>query len=301
MNRSRILRLVRFTYLAGLGVAAVLAFINRRDEVRALVGGTRPGWLVLSLALSFGMLLISSLFWATAIQSLSGSVKFAVVLRSTCRSVAARYLPGSVWYAVGRAALLRREGVSSSSLGAVAVLEVVMSLGTALAVGAGILGATGALPGGMSWVLPSVIALAVVASPPVVSRVVGRFTGKDADSVALRWVDYGRLLVVMLLFWLWSAGAFAVYLRAFPANDAFDTMIVIGGFLLSWGVGFLAFIAPQGAGVFELTLASILVSQGVPEVALVIGGYRVVTMIRDVIATGFVETAGRDKAVGARL
>lgn len=300
MNRTRVLRLVRVAYLAALGVAAVLAFFNRRDQVRALVDGTRAGWLVLSLALSFGMLVISSLFWTTAIRSLSGSVDFAVVLRSTCRSVAARYLPGSVWYAVGRAALLRREGVSPSSLGAVAVLEVVMSLATALAVGAGILGSTGSLPGGMSWVLPAVIALAVVVSPPVVSRVVGRFTGADGDSLALRWSGYGRLLVIMLIFWLWSAGAFAVYLRAFPANDAFDTVIVVGGFLLSWGVGFLAFIAPQGAGVFELTLASILVSQGVPEVALVIGGYRVVTMIRDVIATAYVEVAGRGRAAPVR-
>lgn len=289
MTRRRVLGLVRVLYLAVLGVLAVRAVVQRRAEIADLIQGTRPAMLAACLTLSFVMLAIASLYWRVALGLLGSPIGYSNVLVATGRSVLARYIPGSVWYAVGRVGLLQRDGVPAARLATTAVLEVLMSLATALALGAGLLALAGEMPGGSGWVVPTVVAFIALTSPPIVRAIVRRLPGLRPDELTMGWPGYGILLGIMTLFWLWSAGVFMLYVRAFPANDEFGITVVGGGFLLAWGIGFLAFVAPQGVGVFELTLASILVSQGVAEVAVVVAGYRVVILIRDVIATGISE------------
>ena len=104
----------------------------------------------------------------------------------------------------------------------------------------------------------------------------------------------------MAAFWLWSALTFTIYLRAFPVADAYSTVDVIGGFLFAWGVGFLALVAPQGIGVFEVTLAALLGSDDLTTTAFMIGGYRLVILVRDAIAAiGSEVTATRGDAAAS--
>jgi hypothetical protein len=289
VTRKRVLGLVRVAYLVALGLVALRAVVQRRTEIAELIQGTRPAMLAASLVLSFAMLAITSLFWRVALGLLGSPTRYEDVLVATGRSVLARYIPGSVWYAVGRAALLQRDGVPAARLATTAVLEVLMSLATVLALGASLLAVAGEMPGGSGWVVPTVLAFIALTSPPIMRAIIRRLPGHQPDQLIMGWSGYGSLLGIMMVFWLWSAGVFMLYVRAFPANDEFGMTIVGGGFLLAWGIGFLAFVAPQGVGIFEVTLASILVSQGVAEVAVVIAGYRVVILVRDVVATGVSE------------
>ena len=64
---------------------------------------------------------------------------------------------------------------------------------------------------------------------------------------------------------------------------------MVGGFLLTWGIGFLAPFAPQGIGVFELTMATVLQAGGMARTLVVLGGYRLVLLARDFIATSTAE------------
>ena len=59
---------------------------------------------------------------------------------------------------------------------------------------------------------------------------------------------------------------------------------MIGGFLLTWGAGFLAPFAPQGIGVFEVSMAAVLSAESAAGTAVVLGGYRLVLLARDLIA-----------------
>lgn len=289
MNRKRLVALARYCYLIVLAAFVVRAISTRRSEIVDLLEGTRVLVLLGVLLLSFAMLGIASLFWRTALKLMGYHTPYVRVLMATARSVMARYIPGSIWYAVGRVALLQRSGIPTLPLTITAALEVLLSLAIALAGGSAVLAAIGDLPGGLTWVALAVPTLVFVTSPPVVRRLVRRLSGPQADRLALSWGGYGWLLAIMGGFWLWSAAVFTLYLRAFPANDALGTAQVVGGFLLAWGVGFLAFIAPQGVGIFELTLATLLVSQGVAEVAVVIGGYRIIVLLRDAIAATIAE------------
>lgn len=105
----------------------------------------------------------------------------------------------------------------------------------------------------------------------------------------LTWSGYLRLMGVTLGFWAWSAMTFLFYARAFPADDRFGTIVVAGAFLLTWGLSFLAPFAPQGIGVFEVSLALVLGVEGVAGMAVVWGGYRIIIGARDIMAAGLAE------------
>jgi hypothetical protein len=293
-ERRALLRLLRIAYL--IGGAALLAWMitRRREAIGDLLVNTRLIWLAAALVMSFGMLALAAQIWQRMLAAQGEQVSFAPVLHATARAVLARYIPGSIWFAVGRASLLSRLGIGAGALTVTAATEIVLSIATTLAGGALLLGLLGALPGGGLWSLGASLALIGVASPAVAGRLTGWVARSRRVAVpAISWSDYLEVVIATLAFWVWSALTFAVYLRAFPLADDIETLMVLGGFLFAWGIGFLAFVAPQGLGVFELTLATILVSQGVPETAIVIGGYRVVILIRDAIAATAAEASAR--------
>ncbi len=260
---------------------------RRRDELGALLADARPGFLLVALALGLGNLGINAVMWRTALHALDQPTSFGTVMSATARSVPARYVPGSVWFAVGRAALLRKDGVSTRAVTTVAVLESALSLVVAVGFGAVLLLANGRGPDA-GWVIGvACVGLAAAASPPVVNRllaVVARRRGGDAPH--LSWRSHLELLGVLVGFWIWSATTFVVYLLAFPGVRVGAPAEVAGSFMLAWGVGFLAPFAPQGAGVFEVTVAALLTGGGVAAVAVVVGGFRALMAVRDALAFG---------------
>lgn len=286
MNR-RLLQTARWIYVAALVAVVVWLVWSRRDDLARLVAGARPGLLVLALLLGLGQLGVNAGFWTSALDALGERQRWPTVLAATARSVPARYLPGSVWYALGRAALLHRAGASKRAVGAVAVLESALSIVVVLTLGAALLLIAGRVPAAGWQVVIACVVLALVASPPVVNallRLVARRRGGAA--AALSWRRHLRLLGWMALFWAYSATTFSVYLAAFPGVAIAAPIEVAGSFMLAWGIGFLAVFAPQGAGVFEVTVAALLTDEAVAGVAVIVGGYRALMAVRDALAFG---------------
>ncbi|MGH3442667.1 MAG: lysylphosphatidylglycerol synthase domain-containing protein, partial [Nitriliruptorales bacterium] len=163
-------RVARLVYLAVL--AAILAWLvwANRSDLSALLATARPAWLLLALALALGQLLPSVGLWTLALRDLGHPVPVRSVLLATARSVPTRYLPGSVWYALGRAALLRQsQGVAGRSLAAVAALESALGFVVAIALGTAALAAVGRFPGQGFLLAVWFAVLAVLASPPAVN------------------------------------------------------------------------------------------------------------------------------------
>ena len=294
MTRLRpLLRVLRIGYLVGLTALIVWVVRSEWSEVVELLDGARPLLLVASLVASFGLIVAGAWFWVVSLRTQGYSAPRPEVLKkatvATSRSLLARYVPGSVWFAVGRVGLLRAAGLPLGPLSATAVLEMATSLTVVLICGLVVLGLSGGVPGGATWMVLLALALIVATSPTVGGRVVAWLAARRGIEFALTWRGYLKLLGVNLLFWGWSAGTFLLYLRAFPATDSYRTILVIGGFLLTWGIGFLAPFAPQGIGVFEVAMATVLRAEGVVGTAVVLGGYRLVLLARDLIATSAAE------------
>ena len=298
---GRMLKFLRIAYLAGLAV--LIGWVGRSEwnEVTDLLDGARPGLIIASLAASFVLIVIGAWFWTVSLRIQGAGLDeprlLATATLATARSTLARYVPGSVWFAVGRVGLLRNAGLPVGPLSATAVLEMATSLTVVLMSGLFVLGLSGGIPGGAIWMVFVAGALIIATAPGGGGRLMAWLAAKRGIEFDLDWRGYLRLIGVNMVFWGWSAATFLLYLRAFPAADEFRTLLVVGGFLLTWGIGFLAPFAPQGIGVFELTMATVLQANGRTGTAVVLGGYRLVLLARDLVATATAEVIATRKAL----
>ena len=298
---ARLLKILRITYLAGLAVLIGWVARTEWEQVLSLLGGARPWLIAASLASSFALIFIGAWFWTVSLRIQGHGLEtprlFTKATVAASRSLLARYVPGSVWFAVGRVALLRNAGLPVGPLSATAVLEMATSLTVVLMSGLAVLGLSGGIPGGAVWMVFVAVALIVATAPGGGGRVMAWLAARRGIEFALDWRGYLRLIGINVVFWGWSAVTFLLYLRAFPAADEFRTLLVVGGFLLTWGIGFLAPFAPQGIGVFELTMATVLQAEGIAPTVVVLGGYRLVLVARDFIATSAAELIATRQAL----
>ncbi len=290
---ARLLKILRVIYLAGLAVLIGWVARTEWDEVSTLLDGARPWLMAASVASSFVLIFIGAWFWTASLRiqvpGLETPRLFTKATVAASRSLLARYVPGSVWFAVGRVALLRNAGLPVGPLSATAILEMATSLTVVLMSGLVVLGLSGGIPGGAVWMVFVAVALIVATAPGGGGRVMAWLAARRGIEFSLDWQGYLRLIGINVVFWGWSAVTFLLYLRAFPAADEFRTLLVVGGFLLTWGIGFLAPFAPQGIGVFELTMATVLQADGIARTVVVLGGYRLVLLARDFVATSTAE------------
>ncbi len=297
---QRLLKGVRAAYMAGLAVIIVWVVRSRWTEVAELLRGARPVLIAASLASSFGMIWIGAWFWTVSLRiqgcRAASPEVFGKALLAASRSLLARYIPGSVWFAVGRVGLLRRAGLPLGPLSATAVLEMATSLTVVIISGLAVLGVSGAAPGGAAWMITLALVLLAAASPALSGRVAAWWAARRGVEFSLTWRGYMQLIAVNVVFWGWSALTFLLYLRAFPSADPYRTALVTGGFLLTWGAGFLAPFAPQGIGVFEVSMTAVLSAEAVAGTAVVLGGYRLVLLARDLIAAPAAELVAARRA-----
>jgi hypothetical protein len=300
-GRNRWMRIARTVYLVALAVLLVRVLAANRDQLADLLRVDRPWLLVAALCTSFGQLALNASFWVRSLAAMDEHVGWMRVLGVTARSVPARYVPGSVWYAVSRAGMLRSADVSVRALGVTALLESVLTVIVSLALGAVLLGFSGRLPGeeltGTLWT----VGLVVLVSPPVLNRVlaeVARRRGTPGGAPRLSWRDYRALVAWMIAFWSLSATTFTLYLLAFGL-DLPAPAVIAGVFLVAWAIGFLTPIAPQGAGAFELVFVALLGVGAAGPLAVIVAGYRALVGIRDALA--FAWGAWRGRVETARL
>lgn len=275
---------------------------SRRQELGALVLDARPGLLVVALGITVVQLALNAAFWAAALRALGEPLPSSTVLDASARSLLARYVPGSVWYAVGRSALLRHR-VSGRALGVVAVLEMGLSVVVGFVLGAGLLLATRRVaPAVGALGLLAVVAAAALCSPPAVNRVLAWVAQRRGGApTRLAWPRFLGLLGWLALFWVASAASFTVYLHAFPgsfpATGPPPVLEVAGAYMVARVLGLLALFAPQGLGVFEVAVAGLLVAgatdspSALGPLILVVAGFRALLLVRDGIAVVVAEAA----------
>ncbi len=287
---------------------------DQRQELRSLADGARPALLVAALAVTGVQLWLTAVFWAAALRAMGEPLPVASVLDASARSLLARYVPGSVWYAVGRSALLRRH-VSARALGAAAVLEVGLSVVVGFVVGAALLLATRRVAPAVGVVgLAGVVVAAGMCSPPMVNRILTEVAKRRGGVAAsLAWAPFLGLLGWMVLFWATSAASFALYLHAFPnafpATGAPPGLELAGAYMLARVLGMLALFAPQGLGVFEVALSTLLATAtptasgaadgtSLAGLVLVVAGYRALVLVRDGVAVAVAEVRHSTRRIG---
>lgn len=259
----------------------LLAAWNGREVAGNLLGRVNP-WTLGMLALLWAALnTVTPIATALILRGLGADVSYATSLRIHVQRLPARYLPGGIWHTVSRVVDFRRLGVTSSQLATLVLVENLVPLATALALGAVMaryaLG--GALPFGALLVGSAALLVAVRLLP---SR--KPFDGPTALPATALWGS----VAVFLCFWVLAAASFATYWSALTSPDGSAAGLAAAAiYLLAWAAGFVAFLAPQGIGVFEAVAGWMLRGEApFATMAFLVAGFRLITLAGDLVAYG---------------
>lgn len=265
-----------------LAVASVglLAWASR-ESLELMVQAADQRWLCLALV----VLVTDHMFAPAMVQRvLRGSARplsFREAFGIYGRRLPARYLPGGIWHAVSTTLDYHSYGVQSRYLLAVNLLQMTLINGFSFLLGgAGLalarqgtiwepLGVFGALGG-----LVTILAAAIYV--PRLLRV-----HPPTDYLPDLFFVAATMLAMLVIFAL----GLVFYLAAFPGMiRGVGTLELFSVLMFARGVGFIAFFAPKGVGVFEAVSAGMLgTSEAFAPLVVVLAGFRLLQIVVDAV------------------
>lgn len=268
-----------FTVLA---IASIAYFLFRAWQAAPDDFSFRPHPLlalsVLALAVAHALSAVSA---RQILRSVGAEVGYLALLKTHVARLPARYLPGGVWHTVGRAVDLRAQGVSAAILFRLVVLENVYAIGVALLLGGGVLCLLQA-SGPSATQLHCWVALAALFGLALAPVILGWVFARSG-----RWPTLAAAAIGCASFALtWSAYAmaFTAYMQAFALTGPADSLLrIAGAYLFSWGIGLIAFFAPQGIGIFEGGIAELLRPDAVANGVAIAFGFRICMAVTDLL------------------
>jgi glycosyltransferase 2 family protein len=229
---------------------------------------TAAGWACLAIAT--GITLFAHVWtgwvWGWILQELGQPISRVWASQTYLKTNIAKYFPGNVLHLYGRAIAAKEQGASLS----IATLSVLLD--TLLMAAAGTILGLFCIP--RSW-LPMTIfgvgCILVVLHPKIIESSLNRLRRRkkaaladEADVLPKQWMrryPLGPLLGEMLFVVLRGLGFVLTILALTPiAPETIPILISI--YSSGWVLGFITPGAPGGLGVFELTVSTLLMQQG---------------------------------------
>ncbi len=256
----------------------VLAAFQARHVFSGVLAQAQVAPLLLTIAGWSALHLLAPCIALAALRGQGLPISYATALDIHVRRLPARYLPGGIWHTVTRVVDLHRGGVETPQLKVMVLVENLVPLACATA-----LGCLFALPAGslgrplLAGMLGGCVLL--LAALPWTMR---RWLPGTRISAA----HYGAAIAAATLFWLAAASLFVLYWNAFPALGIEERVSeLFSVYLLSWSAGFVAVFAPQGLGVFEAVAGKMLTStMPFAAMAVLVAGFRASTLAGDGLA-----------------
>lgn len=258
---------VLFFFVLAIGFV-VYYMQNEFSRVRTIIHLSR-GWIVFAAVFHAGFLLLATANWRRIVKL---SVNVSLGLHESFRQLAivsvGKYLPGKVWGAIARGAVLARRGAGTREILLATFHEQYLLLAASVLV---CLLCVALLAGpGVAWVIACLGGLAFIASfygQATGLRVFGYFANrigrehkKAMDS--FEWSRYSVLCARFIILWVLNGLIFAgLYLAIFPESltiGRVSTLLLANTAGIT--AGFLALFAPAGIGVREGVSGAILSS-----------------------------------------
>jgi uncharacterized membrane protein YbhN (UPF0104 family) len=258
----------------GSVVAAVILFFIFRNLVSGLreLGGLELKVSAWRIALAFAILgvLFSAYgrIWQYILARLGYCMGFGRSMRIWILSQAGRYVPGKVWFALGRIYLCEKAGVPRTTAVVATGLELVLVLGSAIVVfGLASVASPGLAGHEYMWGLWLVPVIGVGVHPRVIRAVLRRLR-REPGEFSLAYKDTLGMLGLYVVCWcIYGLGFYLVGTSvelegASPAFHAAGVGVLpgmIGINAVSWAGGLLSVVTPAGLGVRE-GISSMLLS-----------------------------------------
>ena len=288
MDKKKIFSIFKWLWLVLVLAAAGYYFYRNWEQVINLISQISAWRIVLSLVL----LIIGKMFLVLLVQYLVNSEgwhpKYIETLGIYGLSSLGKYIPGGIWQFVGRFGVYKVNGLSGKASTRAMILENIWLLGSAVAIGViGVFLTRFDLIAGLlnlpnhQWlaILFTVLALGLwIVVLKIVHKTMRRHTAENIPSIFV-------VAGVGLLLWTFIGGSFFVMFHDFPFSAA---PLFIGGYAVSWAVGYIAVFAPGGLGVREAALAFVFSNiASVEMIAVYAAMNRIIWVIAEVLF-GFV-------------
>jgi hypothetical protein len=247
--------------LVGLAIVgfAIRTLARNWDQLRSqpLEWQLRPGWVVLSLALTWLMYALLILGWRSMLNGWGQQLDGWSAARIWILSSLGKYIPGKVWAVAGMALLAQRAGVAPWAATGSAVVMQVLAIGTGAAV-AGLAGARnlesaqrGAGAVLLLLVAGAIISVGLLLWPPFLRRLLRLAAPQAAGErpPTVRGIVVG--IATNIVAWLGYGLALWLLSRGLLPSSGLGLRLAITVFTASYLAGFLALFAPGGIGVRE--------------------------------------------------
>lgn len=291
MDKKKILGIIKWLWLAFVLVAATYYFYRNREQVTNLITELSAWRIFFSLVL----LLIGKLFIVLLVQLSVNAEgwhpRYIEILGVYGLSSLGKYIPGGIWHFVGRFGVYKLNGLSAKATTRALIMENLWLLGSAVATGViGVFLTRFDLVANLINI-PDTMLLAIlftlsaltlwIALLTIIHKVMNKHVAEPLPNVFL-------VAGIGLLLWTFIGGSFFVMFQDYPALTA---PLFIGGYAVSWAVGYVAVFAPGGLGIREAVLAFVFSNiASVDLIAVYAAMNRIIWVVAELIF-GFVGMA----------
>ncbi len=244
-----------------------LALVDVGPKVLSYPWDLQSGYLALAFVLLVVRGPVPVYGWWAIMRQLGYTLAWRPAVRILYFSAMAGFVPGSVWHAVSRVYLSEKEGVPKAITTISVVLESILILLAALVVASLSLIAW---PNPPLWAagLGLLALVTIIWRPDLAFRAVNwglaRIGRKPLD-VTLTPRDMVRLMLPFILNWvIFGVMFYAILAALYPGLSTIYIPLVTGVFTAAWVGGYLAIFVPQGLGVREIIIVTLLAVIGVP-------------------------------------
>jgi uncharacterized membrane protein YbhN (UPF0104 family) len=270
VNRQRLLQIAKWTWLVLVFGGVIYYFAKHYTSVIAHL----QNFSLISLVLSIVFLVVGKyLLTYLSLWSIEGQdwrPAFSQMFYINAVTQLAKYLPGGIWHFVGRFGLYRSKGMTTTQSGRTMLVENLWLVLSAFCFGClvSFFGQSSVI---LNWLhLPSTplirgsLFLLFILVWFLGLFLIEHFVKLKCQAGAGNLV---RLVLLQAAAWLFMGLGFWVIL---PNGWNWELIgASVGGFALSWVVGYLTIFAPSGLGVREVVLTALLAVYITPEGAAV--------------------------------
>ena len=297
---------LRFGFLAVVLALLVVTLVDQAGTLWHEVQRLSVAAVLLVFVASLCGLACSLMVWRELLADLGSRLSIPEAWRIMFIGQLAKYVPGSIWPVLAQSELAADHGVPRSRT----ALSVLLGYAVMTCSGAAVAAVTLPFAAGASfertfWVLFLIPIVIVILSPPVLNpllRLVLRLSRQPPLEQGVSVKGLARTMVWAAAGWLCNGATVYVLMRQLAGDRPGTLLVSIGGYSLSWVVGFLAVFAPAGAGVREAVMVAVLSTRTTTAIALTVAlVIRAIGVVSDAIAgTAAAALVGRRRLRAAR-
>lgn len=249
----------------------------------------RPGWLLLSLVVTWVMYAGLVEGWRRMVNGWGQSLRFVPAVRIWTISSLMALVPGRVWALAGMARMSDEIGVRPGASMAAAIVMQVVSIGTgvaitAIAVGPALREVDSRAGLGLMILGGAVLLSLLVIGHGGMLRWAWRFAGRAGEPPPPpSWGVLAEAVGFNTLAWLGYGVAFWALARGILPETTIPIAVAVGAFTVSYLVGYIAVFTAGGLGVREVLLSALLAqSIGIAAAAALVVASRLMLTINQV-------------------